>query len=74
MFWAYEKQDEGVANLKYASTSAVRMVMQEEGGEPQRFTQPVHHIHFQLCTSRAGGLYKNITDNIISQDGMTLLL
>lgn len=32
------------------------MVMQEEGGEPQSFTQPVHHIHLQLCTCRTGGL------------------
>lgn len=60
-------------NLQYASTSAVRMVMQEKGGKPQCFTQPVHHIHFQLCACWARGLYKTNVDNIIYQDFTVLM-
>lgn len=48
--------------------------MQEEGGESQRFTQPVHHIHFQFCACWAGGLFKTSTDNIIYLDGVMFLL
>lgn len=72
-FGFFNQQIKVVANLQYASAYAVWVVMQEEGGEPECFTQPVHHIHFQFCTRWARGLFKTSTDNIIYQDVSSLL-
>lgn len=38
------------------------MVMKEERREAQRFTQPVHHMDFQFCARRTGGLFIPYTD------------
>ena len=50
-----------VRYLDDAPPHAVRVVVEEEGGKPEGFAQPVHHIHLQLCARRTGGLYKGNT-------------
>ena len=64
---------QGVTNLQYTATSAVRMMVHEEGGQPQCFTQPVQHMDFQLCTSWTGGLFTPNTHMFINAVGITSL-